>query len=248
MSVESDQRALVAWMRQRVGKYDYTMDMHRRDEPDKYGATDCSALVRYCYKQVLGIEIGTYTGDQQRYGSLVFGTSEQTVQGALSKLQLGDLVFFDWDGVNVSIYDHVEMYIGNGQTIGHGGPGKGPVIKSFAQQWGWAHAIAARRYVTSKNTGKANSGRIKGMTVEQFWGRGVKRGGKRIPAIQELADAKTAATAARDLLAPIRRGGKYISVRQEIADAKTNTIAIQAQLEALSEQVEALAAKMEQGD
>jgi hypothetical protein len=66
----------------------------------------------------------------------------------LQLLQPGDLVFFNWEGHNPS-WDHVEMYAGNGQTIGHGGdPLYGPVLRDFRQEWGWASEIMARRYLS----------------------------------------------------------------------------------------------------
>ena len=146
------QHRLTQWMKDRIGRYKYSM-MPGRLSPDSSPlGTDCSALLRFCYQQVIGpsFEIGTWTGAQQRYGRQVFGTEQHDFTGALTLLQPGDLVFFDWDGADVANYDHVEMYLGDGQTIGHGGPGNGPTIKSLRQQWNWAHSIAARRYITDQ--------------------------------------------------------------------------------------------------
>ncbi|MFB9620627.1 NlpC/P60 family protein [Brooklawnia cerclae] len=140
------QDRLVAWMRDRQLKYYYTQDMTARSQPDVSGGTDCSALVEYCYKQVAGIEVGSWTGGQQSYGVQVFG-DEADYATAVSLLQPGDLVFFDWDGVGIKQLDHVEMYMGAGQTIGHGGPGNGPTVKGLKSQWDAAHTIVARRYV-----------------------------------------------------------------------------------------------------
>ena len=146
------QTQLTTWMRNRVGRYRYSQNMVERSNPVLSGATDCSALVRYCYALVAKVETGTWTGDQQRYGRPVFGTDQDNYQAALAALQPGDLVFFDWDGQGVASMDHVEMYLGGGQTIGHGGPGYGPTIKSLRQQWDWAHSISARRYVEGAPT------------------------------------------------------------------------------------------------
>lgn len=144
----TDQQRVVQWMKDRIGKYAYSQQPGRLS-PDSSGFTDCSALVRFAYQQIMGpnFEVGTWTGDQQRYGSLVFGTNQESYDAAVSSLQPGDLIFFDWDGYGVQSFDHVEMYIGNGQTIGHGGPGRGPIIKDFRQQWNWASHVAARRYI-----------------------------------------------------------------------------------------------------
>lgn len=65
--------------------------------------------------------------------------------------------------------------------------------------------------------------------VEAVWSRHVTRvvdGVEvRIPAIQELADAKTLAEQALANTAPIERDGELISLRQETADSKTMLIA-----------------------
>lgn len=153
------QDALVQWMLDRQGKYKYSQGPGRL-EPDKNGYTDCSALCRYAYMQVAGVDPGTWTGNQQDRGTVVVGANVQTAAEAERLLQKGDLVFFDWDGVATNYFDHVEMYIGNGQTIGHGGPGNGPVIKSLAEQWGWAHTIVARRYIDGEAQAVASAAAV----------------------------------------------------------------------------------------
>ena len=145
------QDQLVQWMLDRQNRYAYSQGPTRLD-PEAKKMTDCSALVRYAYLQVAGIEVGTWTGNQQDRGRIVVGLDVQSAAEAERLLQKGDLVFFDWDGINVGYFDHVEMYIGNGQTIGHGGPGNGPTIKSLAQQWEWAHSVVARRYLPADLT------------------------------------------------------------------------------------------------
>lgn len=71
--------------------------------------------------------------------------------------------------------------------------------------------------------------------ADAVWSRTVKRSvdgrSVRISALQELADAKTAALTAVAQTGPIRRAGP-VSLRQEVADAKTNTIALRAELTA----------------
>ncbi|MFJ1510968.1 N-acetylmuramoyl-L-alanine amidase [Cellulosimicrobium funkei] len=71
--------------------------------------------------------------------------------------------------------------------------------------------------------------RLDALTVK----RSVNGKTERVPAIQEIADAKTAALTAVAQTGPIRRNGP-ISLRQEVADAKTNTIALRAELTAQS--------------
>ena len=142
------QDRLAQWMLDRQGKYYYTQDMTIRSNPDSSGGTDCSALLQYAYRTVAGIEIGSWTGSQQHYGREVVSRND-TYDSALRKLAVGDLVFFDWDGYQIDNFDHVEMYIGDGKTIGHGGPGIGPSVKTLSSQWRAAHTITARRYIES---------------------------------------------------------------------------------------------------
>ena len=139
------QQRLVNWCIERTGKYGYSQDLTMRMQPDVYGVTDCSALMWYCYQQVAGVEIGTWTGGQQNYGQVVINVGQPIDE---SKMNLGDLVFFDWVGAWTSNFDHVEMYIGNGKTIGHGGdPYYGPVEKSLSGQVGSSNQVRVRRYV-----------------------------------------------------------------------------------------------------
>lgn len=98
------------------------------------GGGDCSSTVQWAYKNVLGVDPGSWTGAQET------DADTYTVTTSLndpSKLQLGDLLLKD---------GHVEMYAGvdeegNHQMIGHGGgkhtlpdgtvTTKGPYTKSL---------------------------------------------------------------------------------------------------------------------
>lgn len=98
------------------------------------GGGDCSSTVQWAYKNVLGVDPGSWTGAQET------DVDTYTVTTSLndpSKLQLGDLLLKD---------GHVEMYAGvdeegNHQMIGHGGgkhtlpdgtvTTKGPYTKSL---------------------------------------------------------------------------------------------------------------------
>ena len=44
------------------------------------------------------------------------------------------------------------MYVGDGKTCGHGGPGAGPQIHDFRAMWKQEMQLIARRYVTSDTT------------------------------------------------------------------------------------------------
>lgn len=149
---EKAQLATVAWLKARLGKYRYSQDLVKRLDPDKYGETDCSGLGRWMFLQLFGIEIGKNTAGQQATGVQVFGSDCETVAQAISLLQPGDQVFYDWDGVNVPAMDHVDTYIGEGMVCGHGGgpdgTTMGPTIYTLQSQWDAAHTIWARRYIT----------------------------------------------------------------------------------------------------
>lgn len=71
---------------------------------------DCSGLTQYVYKQVTGIDISRTTYTQRYKGTSV----------SYSNLKVGDLVF-------TNNYDHVGIYVGNGQMI-HS-PDEGDVVK-----------------------------------------------------------------------------------------------------------------------
>ena len=71
---------------------------------------DCSGFTSYVYRNVAGIEIGGWTGEQLRTGRSV----------SYSELQPGDLVFTNGGG-------HVGIYVGGGQMI-HA-PRTGDVVK-----------------------------------------------------------------------------------------------------------------------
>lgn len=142
------------WMRARIGKYFYTQNMTLRASPDTSGGTDCSALIDYAYEQVSGSRIGGNTDAQMKNGTSVFGTDMESMTQARELLMPGDVIFFRWNNPPEGAYwSHEELALGGDTTIGHGGdPFYGPVMKSFAQQWGWASHIAARRYLPLTET------------------------------------------------------------------------------------------------
>ena len=137
-NVNPKQDELVNQMRSVEGKLEYSMSGPR--DPNK-GSADCSSTVGWAYKNVLGIDIGTNTEAILRSNALsTIDQSDLPYQGGtgsgpnLSNLQPGDLILSsrpkgDYTKGRPYRVGHVEMYIGDGQTIGHGGPGLGPVVK-----------------------------------------------------------------------------------------------------------------------
>lgn len=127
--------AVVAFVEARIDQYDYSQGPTRL-EPDKNNYTDCSGLVYYAYQQVIGVNIGTYTGDQYNKPTTV-AEGPGSTPFPESDMRLGDLIYYNLPG-GVAGYkvDHVEMYIGDGEICGHGGPGKGPFIKDLQTAFG----------------------------------------------------------------------------------------------------------------
>lgn len=132
------QQALVQWMLDREGNFYYTQGPARED-PDRTGGADCSSVVRQAYLDVMGINIGSYTGAQwsnNRGRRIMSGTSGQYPDpGAL---QPGDLLFSltGWSGRTT--VDHVDMIIDGHNLIGHtGNPPYGPVQRTIREFLDW---------------------------------------------------------------------------------------------------------------
>lgn len=127
----------VSW----VGRFAYSQGAGRLD-PIASGYGDCSSTIWFAYHEAAGIDVGTWTEAMLQKGTLIIEGS-----GVLdtSRLVAGDLIIYDWDGGQS---DHVEMYIGNDQLCGHGGPANGPTIKNNASTYGSnAYRWWVRRYM-----------------------------------------------------------------------------------------------------
>ena len=85
----------------------------------------------------VGVIIGTYTGNECNYGTVLATGNGAIPAATIATLKPGDLVFATWSGHNPT-WDHVGMFIGKG-TYGangwmdHGGnPNYGPVQRNLA--------------------------------------------------------------------------------------------------------------------
>lgn len=114
----------VSW----VGMFAYSQGPGRLT-PLESGYGDCSSTIWAAYQQAAGIDVGTYTGAMEELGTLI-ASSPGTLP--IDQMQPGDLLLTR-GGSSVYPYAHVEMYIGNNQLCGHGGPDNGPTIKQDAQ-------------------------------------------------------------------------------------------------------------------
>jgi len=126
------QQKIVKFMYDRRGKYAYSQGPGRL-KPDQAGYTDCSALTRFAYLSVTGKDIGTYT-DAQVTNKNTYIVAQGSYGSALdvSKLRPGDLVITasKYTAAN-RLASHVEIFVDANTTIGHGGPGRGPITKPF---------------------------------------------------------------------------------------------------------------------
>lgn len=138
------QNLMRQWLIDHTDDYAYSQGASRLT-PDKNMSTDCSGLMYWVYKTIANKYIGTWTGNQISYGTLV--TTSKAVALAETSLVIGDLVFYRWSSGSPSTYDHVNMYIGSNQVSGHGGPDPGPDVLSHSGNISSADSIMVRRYV-----------------------------------------------------------------------------------------------------
>lgn len=131
MSSESQRQAIVDKGLSRKGKNQYTQSSKRTQVGSGYG--DCSSTVRWCYQQVLGIDIGVNTEAQIKSKKLK--DANVPIKNGIpdeSYLRKADLLYFRGDNPKrTKGVGHVEMYIGGGKLLGHGG-GIGPTEKKMA--------------------------------------------------------------------------------------------------------------------
>ncbi|MBR1988607.1 MAG: C39 family peptidase, partial [Clostridia bacterium] len=131
----------VALMRAIEGKNQYSMDSTKREqvfaslEGQKTGYGDCSATVRKVLQKVTGKNIGGNTEDQYVNYASRGGVVVNSGKIDESKLAPGDALYYARPTSSYTVgrkdrVGHVEMYIGNGQRMGHGS-GMGPKVSSL---------------------------------------------------------------------------------------------------------------------
>ena len=170
------QKQLVAQMKSVEGTLRYAQgnDKYPGSRNPEDGSGDCSSTVQWAYKKVTGKDIGDWTGAQNQSSATTF-VEQPHAQSAFddSKLQLGDILLYGNDAGG-----HVEMYYGNGKTIGHGNPSKlGPTIKDLSYRTNdcWSAKRLNEFMPSGKGTGlfisqkdsKYRSKKIGDETVEQ---------------------------------------------------------------------------------
>lgn len=150
----------VSLAKSRLGKNQYTQSEKRSQVFSGY--SDCSSLFWKIYER-LGIYIGIWTGEQVLHGRQIWknpspGAYKALPHSAVNLMQPGDLIFY---GPGDAV--HVEMYMGDGQQIGHGS-GKGPTIKKCIAYKHRMGVYQIRRYTDGKETDGASGtvSKIKG--------------------------------------------------------------------------------------
>lgn len=117
------QNAICELYRSWLDRFAYSQGAGRLD-PISSGYGDCSSTVWFAYQQVAGIDVGTWTGAMAGKGTKIAnGYSGDNLP--IEDMEPADLVLIMWNGWNGS-FDHVEMYMGNNELWGHGGPDYGP--------------------------------------------------------------------------------------------------------------------------
>ena len=168
------QKQVVAQMKSVEGKLSYAQgnDKYPGSRNPEDGSGDCSSTVQWAYQKVTGKDVGSWTVAQNESSATTFiEQPHSTSAWDESKLQLGDLLLY---GNNAG--GHVELYYGNGKTIGHGG-GMGPKIKDIGYRTNdcWSAKRLNEFMPSGKGTGlfisqkdsKYRSKRIGDETVEQ---------------------------------------------------------------------------------
>lgn len=122
-------------MRTIKGSLSYSMKGDRN--PEK-GNADCSSTIRWAIRKATNdnIDIGGNTSAQYSSPFLmdVAYNNGNEITKLPDNIQENDLLFYrrmkDYTKGRKDRIGHIEMYNGNGEMIGHGGPGYGPTIKN----------------------------------------------------------------------------------------------------------------------
>ena len=150
--------AVCATMTALKGKLRYTMGGDRSKVIQALttgsGAGDCSSTCYYVYKECTGIDIGSSTSTQINNAN---GVDVDTNTGGIpdeANLLPGDLLYYAKP--NSSSVGHVEMYMGNGTVMGHGGKADGPTVKNL-REYTMARNAANKKYLKARRFIHPNS-------------------------------------------------------------------------------------------
>lgn len=179
MASKAQQRqAVVNAIKSREGKNKYTQSADRTKVGSGYG--DCSSTTQWAYKTGIGLDIGVNTEAQinSKAGKDVNLTIKNGIPDE-SKMLPGDCLYFRGnDRSRTRGVGHVEMYIGNGQIMGHGS-GVGPTRKNMSS------------YCASRQAQKGNNGNKGLICVRRFIDDTVKDSNPTTPATNMLGTGIT---------------------------------------------------------
>lgn len=140
------QKELVAKMKSVEGKLAYSQSQR---DPET-GSGDCSSTVQWAYKNVLGVDVGSWTGAQEDSPSTYVVANNVNDP---SKLQLGDIILYRKGGRS----SHVEMDYSTDKMIGHGGGSDGtkpgPTVKPLMQNMGSQSVAMVKRWTGFQGSG-----------------------------------------------------------------------------------------------
>ena len=126
VSTAQAQQALVNKMVS-LSKHPIAYSLKGPQDPDQ-GSASCASTVAWAYRKVLGVKGMSPSSARQSTDSRFTDIVRLGQPGAapgkdfdISVLQPGDIIYMHNPTSN-----HTEMYIGNGKTMSHGGPGAGP--------------------------------------------------------------------------------------------------------------------------
>ncbi|WP_310603870.1 peptidoglycan-binding protein, partial [Anaerosporobacter sp.] len=151
LSADEKRKLVVKKIKSRENKNKYNKENLRLRVATGYG--DCSSTVAWAYKEAVNIDIGGYSAAQYRNKKAIdVDYCEDSLYPNTDNLKEADLIFFvgNMNRLEDDCVGHVEMYIGNGQIMGHGW-GIGPKVqdlRKYCEGRGYTdHYLKARRFI-----------------------------------------------------------------------------------------------------
>lgn len=158
------QYGLVAAMNSIRGKIKYSLSGPQN--PDR-GSASCASTVGWAYRKVLGDKDGslknmsassTAQATHPSFTTIWANNGSGLSTDFINKyLRPGDILYQNWSRTsNNGKMNHTEMYAGNGTDLSHGGPGRGPVVKTLDDHRR-KHTMMIRRYNGFMNNGSSTT-------------------------------------------------------------------------------------------
>ena len=158
------QYGLVAAMNSIRGKIKYSLSGPQN--PDR-GSASCASTVGWAYRKVLGDKdsslknmsaSSTAQATHPSFTTIWANNGSGLSTDFINKyLRPGDILYQNWSRTsNNGKMNHTEMYAGNGADLSHGGPGRGPVVKTL-DDYRRKHTMMIRRYNGFMNNGSSTT-------------------------------------------------------------------------------------------